>query len=82
MDQEGGADFCSGSGQSTAARRAPQLRFDKVATKFGDYSFEQFVRAASRVVPPAVARKGSFIGKNVVLMPSTEYRRLCWMKER
>ena len=44
--------------------------FDKVATKFGDYSNEQFVQGGFRVVPPAVARKGSFIGKNVVLMPS------------
>ncbi|MFU2488922.1 2,3,4,5-tetrahydropyridine-2,6-dicarboxylate N-succinyltransferase [Thauera sp. WH-1] len=44
--------------------------YDKVATKFGDYSPEQFREGGFRVVPPAVARKGSFIGKNVVLMPS------------
>lgn len=44
--------------------------FDKVATKFGDYTPEQFQQGGFRVVPPAVARKGSFIGKNVVLMPS------------
>ena len=44
--------------------------FDKVATKFGDYSPEQFRAGGFRVVPPAVARKGSFIGRNVVLMPS------------
>ena len=44
--------------------------FDKVATKFGDYTSEQFQQGGFRVVPPAVARKGSFIGKNVVLMPS------------
>ena len=44
--------------------------FDKVATKFGDYTPEQFRAGGFRVVPPAVARKGSFIGKNVVLMPS------------
>ena len=44
--------------------------FDKVATKFGDYTPEQFREGGFRVVPPAVARKGSFIGKNVVLMPS------------
>ena len=44
--------------------------FDKVATKFGDYTPEQFQQGGFRVVPPATARKGSFIGKNVVLMPS------------
>jgi 2,3,4,5-tetrahydropyridine-2-carboxylate N-succinyltransferase len=44
--------------------------FDKVATKFGDYTPEQFREGGFRIVPAAVARKGSFIGKNVVLMPS------------
>ncbi|MBR0565217.1 2,3,4,5-tetrahydropyridine-2,6-dicarboxylate N-succinyltransferase [Azoarcus sp. L1K30] len=44
--------------------------FDKVQTKFGDFTPEQFRESGFRVVPPAVARKGSFIGKNVVLMPS------------
>ncbi|HCK92080.1 MAG TPA: 2,3,4,5-tetrahydropyridine-2,6-dicarboxylate N-succinyltransferase, partial [Gammaproteobacteria bacterium] len=44
--------------------------FDKVPSKFADWSQEQFVESGVRVVPPAVARAGSFIGKNVVLMPS------------
>ncbi|MCV2216175.1 MULTISPECIES: 2,3,4,5-tetrahydropyridine-2,6-dicarboxylate N-succinyltransferase [unclassified Thauera] len=44
--------------------------YDKVDTKFGDYTPEQFREGGFRVVPPAVARKGSFIGRNVVLMPS------------
>lgn len=44
--------------------------FDKVATKHGDWSAEQFQAAGVRVVPPAVARRGSFQAKNVVLMPS------------
>ncbi|MCK0512973.1 2,3,4,5-tetrahydropyridine-2,6-dicarboxylate N-succinyltransferase [Aromatoleum buckelii] len=44
--------------------------FDKVPTKFGDYTPEQFREGGFRVVPPAVARRGSFIGRNVVLMPS------------
>ena len=47
----------------------PQF-FDKVPTKFGHYTAEQFREGGFRVVPPAVARQGSFIGKNVVLMPS------------
>lgn len=44
--------------------------YDKVPTKFANYRDEDFVRGGFRVVPPAVARRGSFIGKNVVLMPS------------
>ena len=44
--------------------------FDKVETKFTGWSEEDFKNAGVRVVPPAVARKGSFIAKNVVLMPS------------
>jgi 2,3,4,5-tetrahydropyridine-2-carboxylate N-succinyltransferase len=44
--------------------------FDKVPTKFGDYTPEQFQRGGFRVVPPAVARRGTFIAPNVVLMPS------------
>lgn len=44
--------------------------FDKVPTKFDDYSTADFRDGGYRVVPPAVARKGCFIGKNVVLMPS------------
>ncbi|MDY0977475.1 2,3,4,5-tetrahydropyridine-2,6-dicarboxylate N-succinyltransferase [Massilia sp. CFBP9012] len=44
--------------------------YDKVPTKFADYTPEDFARGGFRVVPPAVARRGSFIGKNVVLMPS------------
>ncbi len=44
--------------------------FDKVPLKFSDYTPEQFQKGGMRVVPNAVARKGSFVGKNVVLMPS------------
>ena len=44
--------------------------YDKVPTKFADWSKEQFEASGVRVVPPAVARKGSFIAKGVVLMPS------------
>lgn len=44
--------------------------FDKVDTKFEGWGDEQFAQAGMRVVPPAVARRGSFIGKGVVLMPS------------
>jgi 2,3,4,5-tetrahydropyridine-2-carboxylate N-succinyltransferase len=44
--------------------------YDKVQTKFANYTEENFIQGGFRVVPPAVARRGSFIGKNVVLMPS------------
>ncbi len=44
--------------------------FDKVPTKFSDYSEQDFRNGGFRVVPSAVARKGTFIGRNVVLMPS------------
>ena len=44
--------------------------YDKVPTKFANYTEADFAAGGFRVVPPAVARRGSFIGKNVVLMPS------------
>ena len=44
--------------------------YDKVPTKFADWSAEQFAASGIRVVPPAVARRGSFIGKGAILMPS------------
>ncbi|MBU6492863.1 MAG: 2,3,4,5-tetrahydropyridine-2,6-dicarboxylate N-succinyltransferase [Burkholderiales bacterium] len=44
--------------------------YDKVPTKFANYTAEDFAAGGFRVVPPAVARRGSFIARNVVLMPS------------
>jgi 2,3,4,5-tetrahydropyridine-2-carboxylate N-succinyltransferase len=44
--------------------------FDKVPGKFAHYSREDFARGGFRVVPPAMVRRGAFIAKNVVLMPS------------
>src|SRR6188474_2828134 len=44
--------------------------FDKVPMRFADYSDAQFRQGGFRVVPPAMARTGSFIGRNVVMMPS------------
>ena len=44
--------------------------FDKVPTKFSHLSPEEMAATGVRVVPPAVARRGSFIAKNVILMPS------------
>ncbi|MBA9844947.1 MAG: 2,3,4,5-tetrahydropyridine-2,6-dicarboxylate N-succinyltransferase [Ralstonia sp.] len=44
--------------------------YDKVPSKFANYTAEDFAAGGFRVVPPAVARRGSFIAKNAVLMPS------------
>ncbi len=44
--------------------------FDKVHSKFANFTEEDFKAGGYRVVPNAIARRGSFIGKNVVLMPS------------
>ncbi|MBX3605039.1 MAG: 2,3,4,5-tetrahydropyridine-2,6-dicarboxylate N-succinyltransferase [Piscinibacter sp.] len=44
--------------------------FDKVQTKFAHVSEEAMRETGVRVVPPAVARRGSYLAKNVVLMPS------------
>ena len=43
--------------------------YDKVTPKFARYDAESFARGGFRVVPDAVVRRGSFIGRNVVLMP-------------
>jgi len=44
--------------------------FDKVPLRFDGYTDAQFREGGFRVVPPAVARAGAFIGRNVILMPS------------
>jgi 2,3,4,5-tetrahydropyridine-2-carboxylate N-succinyltransferase len=50
-------------------RRRHCAIYDKVPTKFAGYD-EQFRAGGFRVVPPAPSRRGAFIAKNVVLMPS------------
>jgi len=44
--------------------------YDKVPTKFADLTAEEMAATGVRVVPPAVARRGSFIAKGAILMPS------------
>ena len=57
--------------QDNAVVQAGDLTFyDKVQTKFAHLTVEQIAATGVRVVPPAVARRGSYIGKNVILMPS------------
>ncbi|MBC7469055.1 MAG: 2,3,4,5-tetrahydropyridine-2,6-dicarboxylate N-succinyltransferase [Ramlibacter sp.] len=51
--------------------RAGELGFyDKVQTKFGHLTAEEMAATGVRVVPPAVARRGSFIARGAILMPS------------
>jgi 2,3,4,5-tetrahydropyridine-2,6-dicarboxylate N-succinyltransferase len=44
--------------------------YDKVECKFSNYSEEDFAKAGVRVVPNAVARRGSYIAPGAILMPS------------
>mgnify|MGYP001187668604 FL=1 len=44
--------------------------FDKVDTKFTHVSDDAMRETGIRVVPPAVARRGAYLAKNVILMPS------------
>jgi 2,3,4,5-tetrahydropyridine-2-carboxylate N-succinyltransferase len=53
-----------------AGPQVPFRFYDKVPTKFAQFDDAAFAQAGIRVVPPAVARRGAFIARNVVLMPS------------
>ena len=44
--------------------------YDKVPTKFAHLSPQELAATGVRVVPPAVARRGSFVAKGAILMPS------------
>ena len=44
--------------------------YDKVPTKFAHLSAQEMSETGVRVVPPAVARRGSYIAKGAILMPS------------
>jgi 2,3,4,5-tetrahydropyridine-2,6-dicarboxylate N-succinyltransferase len=57
-------------GLNMAGTSSPGPWWDKVPTKFSGWDAERFSSAGFRAVPGCVARKGAFIGKNVVLMPS------------
>lgn len=57
-------------GLNLAGTSSPGPWWDKAPTKFSGWDAERFSSAGFRAVPGCVARKGAFIGKNVVLMPS------------
>src|SRR6267143_1556220 len=44
--------------------------YDKVAAKFAAFDEAAFSKGGFRVVPPAMVRRGAYIARNVVLMPS------------
>ena len=44
--------------------------YDKVSSKFESFNEEKFKNSGIRVVPPAMARRGAYIARNAVLMPS------------
>ena len=57
--------------KDNAVIKAGELGFyDKVPTKFSHMDEVGMKASGVRIVPPAVARRGSFIGKGVILMPS------------
>jgi len=57
--------------KDNAVMKAGDLGFyDKVPTKFGHLSAEEMAATGVRVVPPAVARRGSYIARGAILMPS------------
>lgn len=44
--------------------------YDKVALKYQNYSEEEFKLSGVRIVPHAIVRRGAYIAKNTILMPS------------
>ena len=44
--------------------------YDKVPNKFGDWTANDFKDAGFRAVPGSIVRKGAFVDRNVILMPS------------
>lgn len=44
--------------------------FDKINPKYSHHTNEDFASEKMRIIPGAYARHGSYIGKNVILMPS------------
>ncbi len=44
--------------------------YDKVPLKYQEYSEQQFQSSGVRIVPHAMVRRGAYIAKNTVLMPS------------
>ena len=48
----------------------PSVWWDKIPSKFSNWSEKKFLESGFRAVPGSIVRHSAFIGKNVVLMPS------------
>lgn len=59
-----------GAAHGNAIDPSPGPWWDKVHSKFRGWGDASFQKAGFRAVPGAIVRRGSFIGRNVVLMPS------------
>lgn len=55
---------------NTMIRAGDLQYFDKIAPKYTDQTETDFIQGKTRIVPGGYARHGSYIGKNVILMPS------------
>ena len=44
--------------------------FDKISPKYSHHTEQDFISEKTRIVPGSYARHGSYIGKNVIVMPS------------
>ena len=65
------AILCSFSIQKMKTSKGPYaVWYDKVEGKTKEWNEKRFIKEGFRMVPNGVVRKGAFIGKNVVLMPS------------
>lgn len=56
--------------ENTVTESAGNCYYDKVPLKFADYTAERFKAEGIRAVPGSIVRKGAYISKDVVLMPS------------
>ena len=57
-------------GPITTAHEPLGAYWDKVPNKFAGWTEMEFQAAGFRAVPGAIVRRGAFVGRNVVLMPS------------
>jgi 2,3,4,5-tetrahydropyridine-2-carboxylate N-succinyltransferase len=56
--------------ENAVTESAGNRYYDKVPLKFADYTAERFKAEGIRAVPGSIVRKGAYISKDVVLMPS------------
>jgi 2,3,4,5-tetrahydropyridine-2,6-dicarboxylate N-succinyltransferase len=55
---------------NVVSEAGPMRFFDKIPLKYSDFSQEDFEVSGNRIVPHAIVRRGAFLGRNVVAMPS------------